>query len=315
MSAEEWPVCALGEDYNALKDLSEACKPGGISRHAKLACIIFNLDLQQFTSNPKYKKTIEYYLGKKSRHANNYGLQPPRFSNQCASEGFAISVDAAKMVLAKVNEIDWRVDKVFHEYIKAQLLSTRTLRTPLGRERVFFGLRSNDKNYEIFNKAYAYIPQSTVGDNTGLAILNLDSIGSQKLLGDSGADVNQESHDSVNNEINDNERSVLYTYRNYTRAFDRKIVFHNGVEIQIPIEGELGYDFENHVKIKEWSEDGVMAAYRELKEKYKNRELEYINNNRNTNNTENKGEALAIFSGENCGSTVTELDRFVSSAD
>lgn len=297
MSAEEWPVCALGEDHNAIQDLTEACKPGGISRHARLACLIFNIDLEQFISNPKYKKTIEYYLGKKSRHANNYGLQPNRFSQQCAAEGFAISVDAARVVLDKVNKIDWRVDQVFHEYIKQQLFSSRMLRTPLGRERVFFGLRNNDKNFEILNVAYAYIPQSTVGDNTGLAVLYLDEIGGAQLRNAEGENVIQESHDSITNEIDDNLDKCISTFHNFSRAFKRKIRFHNGIEIEIPIEGGLGYDFENSVKIKEWSPDGVRHAYMELQELKKSEELNLMK------------------SGEISGSATTELAGLVYPVD
>lgn len=255
MSAEEWPVGALSFNHKGIQELIESCKPGGLSRHAKLASAIFNIPIEKIS-----KKSIEYYLGKKSRHANNYGLQPPRFSQQCAAEGFSISVDNAKGILKKVNELEPLVDSVYHAYIKEQLLSCRVLRTPLGRERVFFGLRDNDHNYEVINKAYAYIPQSTVGDNTGLAVLYLENLGFREVL--------HENHDSISKEIPDTIDDCIRSYHEFTKSFDRIITFHNGIDINIPIEGSLGYDFANDIKIYEWSEAGVEDAYKKLREKY-----------------------------------------------
>ena len=106
-----------------------------------------------------------------------------------------------------------------------------------------------------------WIPQSTVGDNTGLAVLFLDNCNDFVV---------QEGHDSIVQELLDSLQELLKVYEDTTKAFDRTIRFENGIEINIPIEGKIGYNFAETVDIKDWSKDGVEAAYKDLHEKYSN---------------------------------------------
>src|ERR1700742_2996436 len=77
VSAEDWPVQALAENYEALEDMRN-----GVNRHYKFAYVIFGippdiLKAQRASDDPRIHSEAEmcYYLGKKSRHANNYGMQ------------------------------------------------------------------------------------------------------------------------------------------------------------------------------------------------------------------------------------------------
>lgn len=262
MSAEEWPVAALSGNYNAITELSSTTWPDN-DRHTKLACFVFGVSISDYTKsewkNPSTKAGIMRYLGgKKPRHANNYGMRGTRMSEILASEGFAFPPKQCDEILEKVHQFDPSVRNVFHVYIRNEIINKRLLVTPLGRERQFFGLRPNNPNYALFNEGYAQIPQSTVGDNTGLSVLWLDNNNYNKVI--------QESHDSLAQEVEDNietlENSLLMT----KKAFDRIIRFHNGFEINIPLEGEIGYNFKDTVKLKNFDVDSLREAYAKLKE-------------------------------------------------
>jgi hypothetical protein len=128
----------------------------------------------------------------------------------------------------------------------------------LGRERQFFGLRPNNPNYSLFNEAYSYIPQSTVGDNTGLSVLWLDDNNSNFVV--------QESHDSLAQEVEDDVAMLEQALASTTSAFDRTISFSNGFDIKIPLEGEIGYNFKDTVKLKDMTVESLREAYTKLKE-------------------------------------------------
>jgi hypothetical protein len=233
MQAEDWPVSALAENHEALKDLIN-----GVDRHRKLACSIFDYTWDHFDEQG-WKDSIERYLGKKTRHANNYGMKGNTMSDSLAKEGHSLTPLQCTVILDKVNKIDPSVDGVFHAYVRKQLDVNRTLQTPFSRERIFFGLRPGEvsANNKIFNEAYSYIPQSTVGDNNGLALHYVETHPKIKPA------VINECHDSIIQEIDDNP-DVVWEYLQRTKdAYKRKIRFYNGIEVEIPTEGELGYDF------------------------------------------------------------------------
>lgn len=275
MSAEDWPVQALSANDIALQEMR-----AGVNRHYKFASQIFGCTVEDlkaarqnkqqpdgsylYTQDQQDTAEMQYYMGKKGRHSNNYGMQPPRFSESLASEGgFTVPIDACKNILAIIDKLDPNVKRVFHKFIQEELAKpTHLLRTPLGRERQFLGLRSGDKNYSILNEAYSYIPQSTVGDNTGLAVCFLEKCHPYIL---------QDGHDSLCQEFEDNEQTCKTVFNNTQKAFDRRITFHNGFEINIPIEGFLGYDWKHKIAIEKYTEECLMIAYRELHDKYGNR--------------------------------------------
>ena len=252
-SAEEWPVAALSENHKAIAQMQS-----GVNRHIKRAAWIFGIG-ESLRTQEQWKDSIEYYLGKKVGHANNYGMRGRRMSESLAQEGHSINEAQCNVLLAKANELEPEIDGVFHKYVQDQINKTRILTTPAGRERQFLGLRPNDPNYSIFNEAYAYIPQSTVGDNTGFAVYYLETnLGIEKRA------VVQEGHDSIVQDI-PRDTSTVWTYLNATmQSFARSFRFHNGIEIEIPIEAEIGYDFQTTIKIKDLSYDGVVEALNKL---------------------------------------------------
>jgi len=259
-----------------------------VDRHRKLGCLIFDLPWDHYTET-QWKESIERYLGKKTRHANNYGMRANTMSDSLAKEGYSLTPNQCQAILDKVNKVDPSVDQVFHKYIKDCLYNDRTLRTPFKRERIFFGLRAGEvgANNKIYNEAYSYIPQSTVGDNTGFAVYDLET-------GDESTRhcIIQEGHDSIVQEIDNNVESIWKFIQATKRAFDRRIRFHNGIEVQIPVEGEIGYDFYHTESFKssktktknlnDISYTDVQAAFYKLQEHQEKERLADAKENQHT---------------------------------
>jgi hypothetical protein len=177
-------------------------------------------------------------------------------------EGHVILPKECRFFLDKLNALEPQIQGVFHKYVKEQIYKTRVLTTPFGRERQFLGLRPNADNYSVLNEAYSFIPQSVVGDNTGFAVYFLET----ELPLEKRAII-QEGHDSIVQDIPDSTSSIWFYLSRTMESFVRRIRFHNGIEVEIPIEAEIGYDFNTTVKIKDMSLDGVLQAYEELQEK------------------------------------------------
>jgi DNA polymerase I-like protein with 3'-5' exonuclease and polymerase domains len=253
-SAEEWPVSALAENHSAINEMLR-----GVNRHIKRASSLFNIPESSRTDS-EWKDSIEYYLGKKVGHANNYGMRGQRMSDSLAQEGHLINKDQCQALLDKMNLIEPNVDKVFHKYVQEEVYKTRILRTPAGRERQFLGLRPNDSNYSILNEAYSYIPQSTVGDNTGFGVYYLEisqPVEARRIV--------QEGHDSIVQDIYDDADEIWKYLQRTMDAFKRRFKFHNGIEVEIPIEAEIGYDFKTTVKLKDLSFDNVQEALAKIR--------------------------------------------------
>lgn len=259
ISAEDWPVSALANNLRALDDLRS-----GTDRHTALASAIFNIPISARTPQ-QWKESIERYLGKKTRHASNYDMGPGRMSDALAQEGFSYSTKECKVLLDRVASIDPNVKGVFHRYVQDCVSKTRILRTPdpFERERQFLSARPNDFNSSVFKEAYSYIPQSTVGDNTGVAVLCMETASDNKEY------IVQEGHDSIVQDIPDSSEIIYEQLQKVDKAFDREITFYNGIKLKIPIEAEIGYDFNTSVKIKDFSLQAVREAREQLQEKLK----------------------------------------------
>jgi hypothetical protein len=254
ISAEDWPVSALSENHNALAELKS-----GVDRHTKLAAALFNLSIASKTPE-QWKESMERYLGKKTRHATNYDERAGMMSESLIKEGFFISVPECQILLTRMGQIDPDVKGVFHRYVQETVSRTHMLVTPFGRERQFLSARPNDHNSTVFKEAYAYIPQSVVGDNTGFAILALETRYDVKERA-----VVQEGHDSIVQDIADDTETVYKYLLRTVAAFDRRIKFHNEIEVSIPIEAEVGFSFAETVKIKSFDRTGVKAALEKLR--------------------------------------------------
>lgn len=231
--AEDWIVSAIiadnGGGTHGLDELKAKA-----DRHKNLAMKIFKKPESECG-----KGTMLRYMGKKTRHAGNYGMQAPRMAAVLAAEGFAVNRQYCEVLLNEFHKAEPEIRNTFQYRVENELRTSRTLQTPIGRTRYFFGLRPGADNGKLFKEAYSYIPQSTVGDNTGLAVLHCENV--------QPGWVHMDHHDAITLEVPDSERDIRSAISLLTEAFNRKLEFPNGTVVQIPVEFELGYDLKNEV--------------------------------------------------------------------
>lgn len=261
-SAEEWIVQGIiadvSGDRKGIQELIRSIETG-VSRHAILASQIFGLPIEK-TNN---KECLEYYIGKKVRHAGNYDMHADKMATVMASEGFPTKVSFCDAILTKFHTVEPNIKGVFHKYVEHELRNKRLLVTPLGRERTFHGLRPYGDNGKIFREGYAYIPQSTIGDNNGLAILYIHRQRPGIVLAD--------GHDSMLCECKDTFEDVLRTINLMRSAYDRILKFPvSGFEVKIPIDFKIGYSIQGLKKCPaDLNETGLSNIYNMLRTQQK----------------------------------------------
>jgi hypothetical protein len=244
VQAEDWAVSGIIADVGGGEKGLEELRQG-IDRHRRLASQIFNK-----TEAECYKGSMLRFMGKKTRHAGNYGEGPAMMAISLIKEVpdlvEAMSRDGklvpyCTLLLNGFHAYEPEIRNSFQKFVEDRIRTTRTLRTPVGRERYFFGLRPDADNSKIFKEAFSYIPQSTVGDNTGLSILYCERNKPGLVIMD--------THDAVTLEVDDRYEDILRGLELLRDSFDREFVFPNGTRIKIPIEYTLGYDLKNEVEL------------------------------------------------------------------
>ena len=257
VQAEDWIVNGIIADVAGYSKGLEELK-AGVDRHTKLASFIFAKPESECGKDANHNDTPFRFMGKKTRHAFNYKMQGRRMSAELAKEGYSVDRQTCEAMLQRVRMYDPAVEDVFQRYVEAELTTKRMLRTPIGRERYFLNLRSYGDNSKTFRNAYSYIPQSTVGDNTGLAILHCERARPELVVMD--------VHDAVVLEVDDSVDSILSTIHLLTKSFDRTLEFPvSGLKINIPVEHEIGYSLGAMRKCGNLNADGLKAILAGLK--------------------------------------------------
>ena len=251
VSAEDWIVQGIiadvSGDDSGVKELIS-----GIDRHQKLAARIFGLPLEECSKDAEKAGKIYRYVGKRTRHASHYDMQGAKLSAVFAKEGFSIPTANCNMILETFHRVEPNVKGVFHEYIKREITDKRKLTNLFGRQRDFFGFCPWRDNSKVFRDAYSYIPQGTVGDNTGEALLYCE----KKEL----SFVINEAHDALLLEVDDDFRTVLFAVRLLQKAFKRRLRFARGFELEIPVEFDLGYNMKDMRGCGDLSETGLQNS-------------------------------------------------------
>jgi len=205
--AEARVVDLLSEDYEGLEEY------GKIDKHLKTARIVLGLA----PDFPLSKKSPERFLGKTSRHAGSYDMGKNRAMIQMNTDAkkygikLRISEYKAGKILENFHAAYPKIRNVFHVEVQNALAKGgRILCNPFGRKREFGG-RWGDR---LFKEAYAFIPQSTVGDAIKRAMLYVkDRIPEARIV--------MEKHDSMG----------LLVPKNEVEAYAR--VIREGMEMAI----------------------------------------------------------------------------------
>jgi len=250
VQAEDWIVSGLiadiGGDRTGLDELLNK-----VDRHRRLAAFLFSKPEAECGKDTQYR-----FMGKKTRHAGNYDMRAFRFAAEMAKEGFLVKEDFCEWLLTKFHQANPGIKKIFHKYVQDELTQKRQLITPFGRLRQFFSLRDYSDNSKVFKEGYAQIPQSTVGDNTGMAVLWMENFRPGLVVAD--------GHDSVTLEVRDTISSVIDAVSWLNEAFNRIVRFPNGLEIIIPIEFEIGYNLKDLISCKATDETSLTTTYQML---------------------------------------------------
>lgn len=166
--AEDRAVAVLSLDWDALKLLEKKDfkhNSYGIKddRHTLTAMLVTDKSFEEI-------QDADRQVGKRARHAANYDVGKHQLMETLAGESIFVSEWRAGKYLTKIHDTNPNIRNVYHRGIEEALTrDDRVLTTPLGRRRQFFNRWGRD----LFKEAYAYIPQSTVSDQTKFAMLRI----------------------------------------------------------------------------------------------------------------------------------------------
>ena len=184
----------------------------------------------------KYEKDVtkdERFIGKRARHDSNYsdeGMGGAGLSDALLKEGYTYTEEECQEFIDLVREpevLDW------HRSIRQQVLRTRTLTNAWGRSISYEYERLEPK---LYHRAYAYLPQSDIGDlMTQWGLLKLDAFIQDTDLGKTR--INQDGHDSLLISV---EPYMAYYIADFLKGCLERSLTYDGVELSMYCEFSLG---------------------------------------------------------------------------
>lgn len=149
-----------------------------------------DITIYKETDPAKYKRLRQ--LGKGGNFSGSYGTGPKTLADMFMLGGTDVTVDEAAFILNKRREVFPEIYEIFQQEVIDALHKNRTLETPFGRKRKFFG--KLDEN--LYREAFAFIPQSTV------PYISNHMIHLIQTHRPFGAEVLQQGHDAVMGQLN-----------------------------------------------------------------------------------------------------------------
>ena len=154
-------------------------RPENFDTHTEFAAKLFTILLGHLVKPIKVKSGDEgvtserRYMGKRGRHARNYGMTAKKMAEIIAKDGpkvgisRVVTVAECEAILKAIDQITPEVGSHFQRPIRDIVRSTGVLHNSwgaaidFGTEYSFAG--HSDQREDVFRKAYAFIPQSEVG--------------------------------------------------------------------------------------------------------------------------------------------------------
>ena len=200
--------------------------------HKYVASIIF----QKPEADITYE---ERQLGKKSGHAANYGVGDNTFADQCLKDfGLVLTQREAHQYLESYHMAFPEVRTHYQANVISEVMRTRKLTTPMGRERFFYDRPGPSMERE----ACAYKPQSTIPDITNCLMKFMR--GKVPLL--------LQVHDSLLFEVKNSEVDAVIREVSKTSEWQPEIIL-NGGPLIIPIDIEQGQSWGKLEKVKPYA--------------------------------------------------------------
>ena len=198
-----------------------------------------------FGGDPKDITEDQRFIGKKGRHAGNYGMRERRLMLEINKEAlkFGIPVQVSRKDAAHILHVFHsktpKIRNVFQKEVRDICHTTRVLWNPFGRCRMFFGFLKDEE-------CFAQLPQSTVPDHLRMAGLRLwDKYSWLRFL--------IEKHDSFTWLVKDEqlEESIKVTKEEMEVPIDfSKCSIPRG-KLVIPTEAKVGKRLSEMEKVKE----------------------------------------------------------------
>lgn len=229
--AEARVVAFMANDERLIRVFEE-----GGDIHRRNASIIFHKEPADVTND-------ERQLAKRIVHASNYGMGPRQFKETCWTDmGMEVTEARARELLNMYFAQFIGVSR-WHTEIQSQVKRNRTLTTPYGRKRMFFGYIGDD----LFREAYSYIPQATVVDHLNKSLLDLDEL--FKTNPGIGAQLMMQVHDSLMVQCPEAQVDrVMDLMRQY---MDRPVpATRNTLSFRIPVDFKVGKSWQDLKEIK-----------------------------------------------------------------
>lgn len=190
----------------------------------------------------KTEQKARRYTGKRYNHASAYRMGPNRAAeviNKDSDKPPYITVTVAESKVFYQQWHDYYHIQGWWSDIERQLNSTRTLKTPYGRIRYFFDQWGN----ELFKKATAFVPQSTVADHMNGMIQSINPVHGgvlevKRQLHDKGAlRIINQAHDSILCIV---EKRIAKEVCEQAHQLLLRPLVVNGEEFTIPVDCEIG---------------------------------------------------------------------------
>jgi len=180
-----------------------------------------------------------YYRAKKVGHSSNYLA-----SKKSLSETLRVSPTDASMLLQRYYAAYPNI-RLWHREVEYEIRHTRTLTTPLGRKRIFFGARvvNGALDDQTLREAVAYVPQETSAHVLNLGLINVYN----ELCSHPEIELLLTVHDSLlvqhPPELSD------FVVKELTRLMSIPLTIH-GRTLTIPIEIESGKNWKDLAEVE-----------------------------------------------------------------
>lgn len=198
-----------------------------LSGEKKMLEILRTGDLHQYTAD---NIGGSRQLGKNCNNGLNYGMQVGKFIETCAKQGLTLSFQEAQRAYNAYFKLYPGI-RSWQNSVRQQIIQTRTLTTPFGRKRNFYGFL----NEKMFNNALSYVPPTTVADALNAGWLIFDRARRERGI---DADVLGQCHDSLMLQVvkADLDRVCELLIQSYAQ-----VVFTvNGQQCNLPVSIEYG---------------------------------------------------------------------------
>lgn len=193
--------------------------------HVRAAQVMFGLAPTAITESQRY-------IGKRGRHAGNYGLGGKGLSEQLLKDGYVYTPDECGGFIQRIIDKDTPEVREWQRWTRSEVMEHRLLTNDWGRELSFRWDRLDDDTYR---RAYAFVPQSCPP-----AIIN--QYGWLPLWQQRGrwrVRVHVQGHDSLLMSVHPDDVwdvwSFLHTSLERPRYYGPK-----AVELVVPVELKLG---------------------------------------------------------------------------